>query len=190
MPIAGTKNASNLVVGAGGKVSVNYTFNVMPTNFSTALAATWKELGYVTEDGVQFDDSVDRKLVRAWNARRPIRTIPGNAETTFAFSVLQVDAATVPLAFAGGAITTIGPPTEFKYIPNIDVIDFRALCIEWADGTKGYRLLIPKGMVSSSVSIKLTQLDETPIPITFSAMPDTGVDAYQIFTNDPSWSSS
>jgi hypothetical protein len=290
-------DAGNIVVGAGGRVWVAPEGTTAPTDSTTALAGAFVDLGFVTEEGVKFSDTIEKKLVRAWNARRPVRRIAGNATTLLDFGLLEWNAATFVFAMGGGDLTGItgavaeveavalasladtdsfyltwnaaesteivadftGPDTgtynaagiqaaiegiagftadvtvdevtttgfrvtwddagaqtdgpltvtngtggvtglvavliagaaatgtEAVFVPDQDSDDFRSLVVEWADGTKNYRLYVPKGVTTGSIEVALTQTDESPLPVSFEAMPDEGDDPYSLFTDDPSF---
>ncbi len=290
-------DASGITVGANGKVWVAPTATPAPVDSTGALDGGFVDLGFVTEVGVKVTATIEKKLVRAWNARRPVRRIAGNATTMLEFGLLEWNADTFVFAMGGGDLTGItggaaevevvalasladtdsfyltwnaaesveivadfaGPDTgtynaagikaaiegiagftasvtvdevttsgfrvtwdaaglqvsgpltvtngtggvtgmvavlvagaaatgtEAVFVPDQDSDDFRSLVVEWADGTKNYRLYVPKGVTSGSIELALTQTDESPLPVSFEAMPDEGVDPYSMFTNDPAF---
>lgn len=178
--------ALETVIGAAGHVfvSVPGQTGAAPTSSDiTALDNSWVDLGYVTEDGVRFTNDAAKTDVRAWNARRPIRRIPGDATTVLAFALEQWNSDTFLFAMGGGDLVS------GEFVPNTDTDDFRSLIISWADGDDDYLFYVPKGVVSGSVEVALTQSNIVPLPVEFSAMPDEGDDPWTLFTNADAFSS-
>jgi hypothetical protein len=179
------KDGTELVVGANGKVWIAAEDATAPDDATSALAAGWVDLGYVSEDGVTFSDAIDKKRVMAWNSRRPVRLIAGTGTTTVTFNMLQWNINSVEFAL-GGSVETNGD--EYTFTPDADTDVYRSLCVEWMDGDKSYRLYFSRGITSGEVEVALTGTDETVLPVTFEAMPaETGgvVDpAYLLFTDD------
>lgn len=179
-----TANADEIVVGANGKVYVAETSATMPTGVSGTMPTGWTDLGFVTEDGVTFTDSKETETIGAWQSFYPVRRIVTSKDASVSFALRQWNKDTVALAFGGGTVTE---PTAnvFKYTPpDPEDIDERALCLEFTDGSKVYRLVMEKGMVSDAVETQLVRTGAADLPITFSATPDSGDDAYYLLTND------
>ena len=182
------KDGEELVVGANGRMHVGSYDATLPTNATSALGGTWFDLGLINEDGVTFSDEIEKKRVIAWNARRPVRLIPGLATTTAAFNLLQWNTESFIFAMGGGSVDpAAGGGTV--YTPDRDADDFRRLIVEWTD-TYRYRLLFPRGVVQGSIEIALAQTDESPLPVTFEAMPDESDDTevedpFLLYTNNP-----
>lgn len=180
-------NSTEIVVAGTGKVWVAATTATMPTDATTALAAGWTDLGYTSEDGVTFTDSKDIADVGAWQSFYPVRKIVTGKQATVAFALRQWNKDTVPLAFGGGTISAAGAGKKYTP-PSPDTIDSRAIVIEWTDGTKHYRLLVPNGLVQEAVETNLTRTAAGDLPITFAATPaSASAAAYTLFTDDPSF---
>lgn len=182
-------DASEIIVAANGSVYVAEVGTTAPASESASLASGWKQLGFVTEDGVTFTDSKETEAVAAWQSFYPVRRIVTARDASVSFSLRQWNSDTVTLAFGGGTITE---PTSghYKYVPPTPSdVDERALLIDWQDDTRKYRLIIPKGMVSEAVETNLTRSGSSILPITFVATPDSGDDAYYLLTNDASFES-
>ena len=104
-------------------------------------------------------------------------------------TLLQWNAESLKLAFGGGSVaTTAGPPAYYTYTPPApEDIDFRAVVLEWEDGTKDYRLHVPKALVTDTSSITLARSDAAGIPLTLSVIATDGTDPFTIITNDPAF---
>lgn len=186
---------AEIVVAGTGKVLVAPVGTVAPVDHSEAWAAAWIDLGFTTEDGVTFNPEMDLSEIMVWQSFYAARRIVTSRTVTAAFQLRQWNKNNVPLAFGGGTVVNVaasaGPPAvlqHYKYTPPApETIDERALGLEWKDGTKVYRLIIPKGMVSESPETNLVRTDSAVLPITFGVnASDTG-DPWYIRTNDPAF---
>lgn len=194
--MASNANADQVVIGSNGNILVAPVGTPMPTNIATAFNAGYVDLGFASEDGVDFSDSKDTEDIGAWQTFYPIRKNVTSRETTVSFVLRQWNAVNVKLAFGGGTIENdVGPPEVSRYLPPAPGdIDFRSLAVEWFDGTRGYRLIVPRGMVTDEVSTKLARTEAADLPISFSAMPlgvpvagDETTFPFYIITNDASF---
>jgi hypothetical protein len=182
-------SASEIVVGATGNVRVAPVGTTAPVDVATAWAAGWIDLGYATEDGVTLSNERTTEDIMAWQALDPVRTVGTARLTTVSFQLMQWNETTVPLAFGGGTVTpTAGPPAHYRYDPPADATpDERALGIQWADGTKVYRLIIPRAVVTESVETNLVKNAAGLLPLTFRALGTDGAASWYIRTSDPAF---
>jgi hypothetical protein len=183
------QDADEVVVAGNGHIYIAPVGTTAPTDIATAWAAGWIDLGYATEDGVTL--TVGRTItdITAWQSFHPIRRAITAMNITVAFVLQQWNENTTRLAFGGGAITTTaGPPAHYLYTPpDPEDLDERAVGVEWADGTKTYRLVIPRAIVTDDVSTQLVRTDTAQLPITMGVIAEGGVAPYVIRTNDPAF---
>lgn len=185
-----SNDADEIVIAANGIVRVAPVGTTAPTDPTSAPAAAWRHLGYVTEDGATFTDSKEIEDILAWQSFYPVRKIVTSKDARVSFALRQWNENTIPLAFGGGSVTN--PSTGvWRYAPpSPEDIDERALMIDWQDGTKDYRLIIPKGIVTDAVETNLVRTDSAVLPITFAAVPaSTSDDPWYLLTNDIAFSS-
>lgn len=182
------KEVDQIVVGANGSVHVAPVGTTQPATEIAAYAAGWVDLGYTNEDGVTPTDTKTIKDIMVWQLFYPARKIVTGRSFDVKFSLSQWSIDTVPLAFGGGEVEEV-TTGHFKYTPpSPETIDERALGIDWIDGAKHYRLIIPRGMVSENVDTKLARDDAALLPITFSVIgDDAGGAPWYIFTDDPAF---
>lgn len=183
-------NADAIVVAGNGTVRVAPVGTTEPTTPTAAPSAAWLDLGFVTEDGVTFTDSKDIEDVLAWQSFYPVRKIITGKEATLAFSLREWDERTIPLAFGGGSVTNPSAGVWRYAPPAPGTLDLRAMMIDWQDGSKNYRLIVPRGLVVEEVETNLTRTGSAELPITFSAIPaSTSADPYKLLTDDIAFSS-
>lgn len=183
-------DADEIVIAANGTVRVAPVGTAEPTTPTEAPAAAWVDLGYITEEGATFTDSKEIEDILAWQSFYPVRKIVTGKEAAVSFSLRQWNEATIPLAFGGGAVTN--PTTGvWRYAPpSPEDIDERALMLDWQDGDKNYRLIIPKGLVTDAVETNLVRTDSAVLPISFAAIPaSTADDPWFVLTDDLAFSS-
>ena len=183
-------NADSIVVAGNGTVYVAPVGSTQPTTPTASPAAAWLDLGYVSEDGVTFTESKDIEDVLAWQSFYPVRKIVTGKEASLAFVLREWDERSIALAFGGGTVTQPSAGVWRYEPPAPGTLDLRAMMIDWQDGTKNYRLIIPRGLVVEAVETNLTRTGAADLPITFAAIPaSTTDDAYILLTDSIAFSS-
>lgn len=185
------KNATEVVIGANGRVLVAPVGTAPPIDSDGPLNAAFVDLGYASEDGASFTVSRDITEIEAWQSLSPLRRVVNSRAATIGIALRQWSRATVTFALGGGTVTASGvaPDIEYKYVPPApEVIDERALVLEWKDGAKDYRLYFPRGMVTDDVETTIARTEAADLPISFEAMePAGGGDLFTLFTDDPAF---
>ena len=163
----GVQNSNQIRVAPKGDVYVAPTSVTVPTDTASAWTG-WTRLGLVNAEGVTFTETKSMVDIRAWQMAYPARRVPETKEASIAFSLAQWSQDTVQLAFGGGTVTGTGPYTYAP--PAADVVDERALGIEWTDGASIYRIVVPRGIVSDDVETTFSRVDAAYLPIAFSVI--------------------
>jgi len=181
-----TVNANELLIAGGGKVSVAPVGTAAPADTAVALAAAYKDVGYTTEDGVQFTDQPTTEEIRAWQSYYAVRRITTAREGSIAFTMQQMDKTTMALYFGGGTFTQV-TAGNFKYDPPVsgDAVYERACIIEFRDGaSRIWRIVTPKVSLRESTEITFNKGQNAQLAVTLSIIgSDSGV-AFYMLTND------
>lgn len=183
-----TKDADEFVVASNGSINLGPTDATMPVDLDP-LDSDFVELGYATEDGVTFADAPTVEDIRSWQSATPTRRLVTERTNSAAFQLQQWNADSFALAFGGGAwsVVDVGPPQITRFDPPApeDALAEYALAIDWSDGDKNYRLVIPRGNVQEGVETQLTRGGVAVLPITFGVLvPDTGLQ-WNLYSDDP-----
>ncbi len=181
------KEVDQIRVGANGTIRVAPVGTTAPTDEIAAYAAGWVDLGFTNEDGVTLTDEKTLFEIPVWQLFYPARRGVSGRNFTAAFVLRQWSIDTVKLALA--ATVTEPTPGHYKIVPpSPENIDQRALGIDWIDGTKHYRLIIPRGMVTENVSTKIARANAADLPVTFGIIGDDAAgDPWTIYTDDPAF---
>lgn len=160
--------AAEIMVGASGAVYVAPTGTALPSDITTALNAAFIDYGLITEDGVQVEPTMDQEVLYSWQLLGRSRTIVIRRDLQVTFALQQWNELTLPFAFGGGVISGTNPylfaPTETQ------VRDVRAMVIQWADGTRDFRLVMPEVEVTDLASFTLSKSAEAALSVTVHAI--------------------
>lgn len=182
-----SKDVDEIVVGANGTVWVAPVGTTAPATEIAAPAAGWVDMGYTSEDGATVSDSKTLEQIPVWQLFYAARRIITERDLNIAVVLRQWSGEKVKLAFGGGEVTE---PTadHFKYTPpSPGEIDERAYMLDWVDGTKHYRLVIPRCMVTENVETNIVRTAAADLPITVGILGSDGVDPWYLLTDDPSF---
>jgi hypothetical protein len=105
-------------------------------------------------------------------------TVVGSS-TTFSYALTNAD---VTSAAATGT-ATVGP--VYKYTPpTFSLLDERAFGVDSFDGTRHFRWIVPKGIVTAAVDSEWVKTKEAELPITFGATNVDGGIPYTFLNDD------
>lgn len=183
--MAGGKETDQIVVGGNGSVFVAPVGSTEPAMISVALDAAFIDLGYVNEDGATFLDGKTIEDINVWQLFYAARKLITAKEASLAFILSQWSETVIPFAFGGG-VTVEDTPGEFSYTPPAPgLLDERAMILEWLDGIKNYRLIIPRGLVTENVETNVVKTGNAELPITFSIVGSAAGIPWYLQTDDP-----
>jgi hypothetical protein len=180
-------SSEDLVVAANGRVFVGPVTTSLPTNEASTLDGDFVDLGYLTDAGVTVSPSMSVESVQPWQSFYSVREIVTARELTVAFELLQFNADTTVLAFGGGTVTeeTSG---HYKMVPpSPEIVDRRTAVIDWQDGDKNYRLVIPVCMVSEGGEFTLSRTAPATLAVTLKALGENNEDPFVLYTDDVSF---
>lgn len=177
-------DADQVVIAGNGAVWVAPEDTALPTDIATALNVAFVELGFLSEDGVTWNDGKTIEGVPAWQSFYDIRKYVTEKTMGLEMVLRQWNKNNIKLAFGGGTVTAVtGPPAYYRFEPPApESIDYRVLVIEWQDGLEKFRLVVPKGMVTGEVSTQLARTTPADLPLTFEPVPEGRPTAGQLAT--------
>lgn len=182
-----TTDADQLIIAGTGTVYVAATGATIPDDATGTPDAAFLTLGYLTDDGAQFTYSRSMADVRAWQGRGPIRRYVTDEMAAISFTLLEWDHKTVPFAFGGATVTSLGGGEYKIEPPDISVIDERALILDLDDGTTNHRFIIPRGMAAPEISTGFTKSGPSLLPVTFGALYNEGVAPWTHFSDSAAY---
>ena len=163
------QDEQNVIVAGTGAVSAAAEGTALPADLVTPLPAAWIDVGYISEDGVQFTFDRTQEEINAWQVSTPVRVLTTAEPISIAFELEQFDREAVLLAFRGG--TFAGSTAPFTYTPpDAGASDVRALVIDGIDGDYSFRFTFPRVSLSESVALALVRSDAIRLPLTFSVL--------------------
>lgn len=185
-------DADNVIIGQTGQVWVAPVGTAMPVDTTTAMGtvnAAWKDLGFLSEDGVTFTPSIDTFQVNAWQAQgRPVRRGVASRDESLSFTMLEWKLDTLKIAFGGGEITEIGTTDVYKYTPVTGAAEVEtALVVDWLDNAIGFRLLVPRATVTDLAEFQLVRTDAAGLNVTLGVVNDGSVDPFSIISTKAEW---
>lgn len=146
-----------------------------PSDTSTTPAAAYKDLGYVSEDGVTFamPDAGDVTPLKAWQNNATIRTIRGGIDDNPQISLTLVETKLEVIEAVFGTTVTQAVAHGTYEIDTTDVRPYGRLILDVVDGAELIRYYAPKAIVSSVGETSLTSQDVIGYDVTFDLERDT-----------------
>lgn len=170
-------SATNMNIAGTGKVYVAPLATTAPATATAAPAAGWVDLGYCSEAGVTFHVGVTSIEVKAWQAFYPVRRVITERDANLKFTMLELTADSLKLAFGGGTVAT-------GFSPALEgTVDSRALMVDWTDGSIVNRIVVPNGIVTDLDDINLTKSGPTDLGVTFSVLGTDGTPPWYLLSN-------
>src|SRR4029450_12036075 len=134
------------------------TGSTFPATAAATLDTAFLEVGLFTPDSLKFTTDPNFEDVEAHQSAYPVRTIQTSDAATLEVDLLEWSEPNFKFCFGGGSITEVTAGTQFKYSPPaIGARLEKASITEITDGTKVYRLCIPRCQQQEGVSLELNR---------------------------------
>lgn len=184
-------DADQVRVGIDGAVRTAPLGTTAPTNPTTAYAAGWVDLGYLSDAGIDEDQNDGWSEIRAWQNKAIVRRTLDMFEQTFKYTLIETTAAGLSLYHKNSLITTASAVSTLQVVPPAE--NLAAFGIDIIDGDFNMRIIIPKGEVTSVGTITYNGSDPIGYELTItsreSGVVDTnGMPVHVIkMSDDPAW---
>lgn len=179
-------NATNARVGITGAIYKAALGSTAPTNATSALDAAFKDLGYISEDGIEesWDDSVTRYV--AWQNATVIRSSVTDSVGTLKLTMIETKGLVLQTFYRGSVLTE---PTAGNYKLAVKPItaDPSAWVLDVVDGTKLIRNYIGNGEITERGSVMWQNGEMVAYPVTVTFYPDANGDLMVKYSNDTAW---
>lgn len=172
---------ANVLVGANGVAYVAPTGSTAPTDSTTAVAAAFKNLGFVSEDGLTEGVNISTSEIKAWDGST-IRKVISGSEKTFKVKCLEAgNGNVIDLFYTKPTITVAtGKSTVAVKTP---VRDLRAFIIDVVDGSAHRRFYIPSGEVTDRSDVPYKNSEGIAYEFTITAYPDSSGNLFTMFAD-------
>jgi hypothetical protein len=184
MALDATYVAKPISVTGGIKVAPLGT--VTPTDPTSVLNAAFKELGYVTEDGLKLSHDASDDKIKVWGGVT-IRTIRSDYSATITGTLVStLDVDVLKNVFGDSLVTQKSGFIAIKHAA--DIAPEKVYIIETKDASNGgrKRYVIPKGQIAVSGDVNLSHKEITGFEVTIEALADKdGVCYYEFIESSP-----
>ncbi len=188
-------DSDNILVPQMARVFLAPVGTTAPADPVVALAAEWREVGFFTPDSLQFATDPSFEEVRSHQSIYPTRTFQTGDSATVQVDLQEWSGPNFQAVFGGGTVVdvpaVVGPPAvahHFKFSPP--AVGGRtqvAAVIEVVDGSKHYRLIIPKCEQREGAEIGLDKTAESKLPLRLAIIGSDVGDPWYVRTDDPAF---
>jgi hypothetical protein len=172
---------------ATGLLWMAVTGSTAPTDTGTALAAAWKNMGGITEDGATIKQNVSNKKIKIYGSTATQRTLITDREYTVQVAFAETNARSQEVFFqqalnsitpgvgTGAFSLTVGSQSRQLYAAVIDVVD----------GSNRLRYYMPSVEATDFGDLKIANSEAIAYGVTLTAYPNTSGVAIQVFEAIP-----
>lgn len=148
----------------------------LPTSATGTLNAAFKDLGWVSEDGVTNSIKRDTTKHYAWGGD-VVKTTQDRYTETVKFALLESSAEVLKVAYGAGNVTVPGTD-QLKVEHSSLMLARQSFVVDFVDGDRAGRIVIREGMVTELGDVKYVHKDLVMYDLTVDVYkPDNGDNA-------------
>lgn len=159
----------------------------LPKGATEALDPTFKDSGYVTEDGVAVKTDKSTTAIKDWSLTA-VRKILDEFESTISWSEMQMSYESLCHAFGQNAVTKTAATKDHGELIALaigaELPEPRSWVFNMKDGKSRTRIVVPNGQVTNVDELTFAANSAIALPIELSCYPDeNGKNIYIYFDN-------
>ncbi len=170
-------NVSNVSTGkpkVAGAVYRAPKGTTLPTDASTALANTYLDMGYISEDGVTNTNSPDSEKIKDWSGQT-VLVVTTEKPDTFKLTFLEaLNSNVLETVYGANNVTVSAQAGTIAVVANSAALDEYVYVIDMAmKGGALKRIVIPNGSLSELGDIVYKSDEAVGYEVTLEALPDS-----------------
>lgn len=169
-----SQNSNNVTYGKPSVDGAIWTAPVetaLPTDAVSELNEAFKGLGYVSEDGLKNENSIESESIKAWGGDT-VLVVQTDKKDTFTYKLIEVLNVDVLKEIYGAENVTGTLETGIKIQANSKPLEERAIVIDLLLKGALKRIVIPRGKISEISEIEYGDEDAVGYEVTVTAIPD------------------
>lgn len=162
-------STANLVVGQGGTVLYGTVGITAPTS-ATGSVTGYTDVGYLDEDGCSLSVTGNVVDFNVWQSRQPGRRENQAQTINFTGKLAEWNAASVPVVFGGGAVTT----GTYAFPTDTASLNEFAGVIDVVDASDKFRFVFYRANQTGAVETQFNRSNLAVLPFEFGVLAPAG----------------
>lgn len=194
--MAGTPKSSNIFVGSpdrltSGAILVAPVGTALPSAIATAPNVAFKDLGYISEDGVAIAQSSTWETIKDWGGDQ-VRKFLSDFTGTLTFSMLETNSEVLKLIYGTANVATTAATPSSGELNTIKLNSTEpaqvSLIANILDGPRKIRIVASLAQVTERQDLTFNRTAAVQHGVTVETYPDAAGNSITIYTDSGQFS--
>lgn len=169
-------NSDLLAAGVSGAMAVAPVGTARPTGLA-ALSATWKDVGWISSDGLTNAIKENSNSYTPWGASTPARTIVTDSAETFSVTMWETNNRTLEVYYKQAIGTLVEASGSYEVDTGAVAVEHFAVVFDIIDGSNHIRIFCPDVEVTNRSDVVYKPGDLIGYPVDITPYPDSSGNA-------------